>query len=259
MGLVPNIEWTDAAWNPISGCAKMSPGCANCYAIRNAKRMAGNPNKAMQAAYQGLVTGSGSNLDWNGTVRTQPDRLDEPLHWRKPRRVFVNSLSDLFHKDVPEEFIAQVFATMEKAHWHQFQVLTKRSNRVRALSAALPWPDNVWMGVSVENDQYMFRIDDLRATGAKVKFLSLEPLLGPLPDLNLTGIDWVIVGGESGPKARQMQVEWARDIRDQCVAAGVPFFFKQFGCYDENGVRVGKKKSGRLLDGLLWDEMPQQP
>ena len=219
--------------------------------------MAGNPNKAMQAAYQGLVVGTPGNLDWNGTVRTLPDRLDEPLHWRKPRRVFVNSLSDLFHKDMPEEFIAQVFGTMVKAHWHQFQVLTKRSSRLRALSAALPWPDNVWMGVSVENDQYLFRADDLRATGAKVKFLSLEPLLGPLPNLNLAGIDWVIVGGESGPKARRMKAEWARDIRDQCVAAGVPFFFKQFGCYDETGVRVGKKKSGRLLDGRQWDEMPQ--
>ena len=257
MSIVSNIDWTDATWNPCSGCAKMSPGCANCYALRHVKRMAGNPNRAMQAAYQGLVTGSGSNLDWNGTVRTLPDRLDEPLHWRKPRRVFVNSLSDLFYKDVPAEFIAQVFATMEKAHWHQFQVLTKRSSRVRALSAALPWRDNVWAGVSVENDQYAFRIDDLRATGAKVKFLSLEPLLGPLPQLNLAGIDWVIVGGESGPKARRMNAEWARDIRDQCVAAGVSFFFKQWGCFDENGVRVGKKKTGRLLDGRQWEQMPQ--
>ena len=257
MSGISKIHWTDATWNPCAGCSKISPGCRNCYAIRNAKRMAGNPNKAMQAAYQGLVTGTPGNLDWNGMVRTLPDRLDEPLHWRKPRRIFVNSLSDLFHKDVPEEFIAQVFATMEKAHWHQFQALTKRSNRVRALSAALPWPDHVWAGVSIENDQYLFRADDLRATGAKVKFLSLEPLLGPLPSLNLAGIDWVIVGGESGPKARQMQAEWARDIRDQCVAAGVPFFFKQWGCYDEDGMRVGKKRAGRLLDGRQWDEMPQ--
>ena len=257
MSSTSKIDWTDATWNPCSGCTKMSPGCDNCYAIRNAKRMAGNPHPAVQAAYRGLVTGSGSNLDWNGTVRTLPDRLDAPLHWRKPRMVFVNSLSDLFHKDVPEEFIAQVFATMEQANWHQFQVLTKRSSRLRDLSAALPWPDNVWAGVSIENNQYLFRADDLRATGAKVKFLSLEPLLGPLPDLNLAGIDWVIVGGESGPKARQMKAEWARDIRDQCVAAGVPFFFKQWGCYDENGGRVGKKKAGRLLDGRQWDEMPQ--
>ncbi len=259
MSSVSKIDWTDATWNPCSGCAKMSPGCANCYAIRNAKRMAGNPHPAVQAAYQGLVTGSGSNLDWNGTVRTLPDRLEQPLHWRKKRRIFVNSLSDLFHKDVPEEFIAQVFATMEKAHWHQFQVLTKRSSRLRDLSPKLPWPDNVWMGVSVEDDQYTFRIDDLRATGSKVKFLSLEPLLGPLPSLNLAGIDWVIVGGESGPKAWRMQAKWARDIRDQCVAAGVPFFFKQWGYYDENGGRVGKKRAGRLLDGRLWEEMPQQP
>ena len=256
MSSISKIHWTNATWNPCSGCTKMSRGCDNCYAVRHAKRMAGNPNKAMQAAYQGLVTGTPGNLDWNGTVRTLPDRLEQPLHWRKPRRVFVNSLSDLFHKDMPDDFIAQVFATMVKAHWHRFQVLTKRSSRVRALSAALLWPDNVWMGVSVENGQYAFRIDDLRTTGAKVKFLSLEPLLGPLPNLNLAGIDWVIVGGESGPKARQMQAEWARDIRDQCVAAGVPFFFKQWGCYDESGKRVGKKKAGRLLDGRQWEEMP---
>ena len=256
MSGISKIHWTDATWNPCSGCTKMSPGCVNCYALRHVKRMAGNPNPAMRAAYQGLVAGSGSNLDWNGTVRILPDRLEQPLHWRKPRRVFVNSLSDLFHKDVPDGFIAQVFATMEKANWHRFQVLTKRSARLRALSAALPWPDNVWAGVSIENDQYAFRIDDLRATAAKVKFLSLEPLLGPLPDLNLASIDWVIVGGESGPKARRMRMEWARDIRDQCVAVGVPFFFKQWGEFDESGVRVGKKKAGQLLDGRLWDQMP---
>ena len=256
MSGISRIHWTDATWNPCAGCTKVSSGCKNCYAIRHAKRMAGNPNPSMQAAYRGLVTGATGILDWNGTVRILPDRLEQPLHWRKPRRVFVNSLSDLFHKDVPDEFIAQVFEVMVKAHWHKFQVLTKRSARLRALSATLPWPDNVWMGVSVENDQYTFRIDDLRATGAKVKFLSLEPLLGPLPNLNLASIDWVIVGGESGPRARQMNTEWARDIRDQCVAAGVPFFFKQWGCYDENGVRVGKKKAGQLLDGRLWDEMP---
>lgn len=250
------IHWTDATWNPCSGCTKTSPGCGKCYAIRHAKRMAGNPNAAMKAAYQGLVTGTAGNLDWNGTVRTLPDRLDEPLHWRKSRRVFVNSLSDLFHKGVPKEYIAQVFDVMQKAHWHQFQVLTKRSARLRALSAALPWPDNVWMGVSVESDQYTFRIDDLRATDAKVKFLSLEPLLGPLPDLDLVGIDWVIVGGENGPGARQMKAEWVLDIRDQCVEASVPFFFKQWGCFDESGVRVGKKMAGRLLDGRLWEEMP---
>jgi protein gp37 len=218
--------------------------------------MAGNPNKAMQAAYRGLVTGVPGNLDWNGTVRVLPNRLDEPLHWRKPRRVFVNSLSDLFHKSVPKEYINKVFDVMRKAHWHQFQVLTKRSSRLRTLSAALPWPDNVWMGVSVENNQYAFRIDDLRATGAKVKFLSLEPLLGPLPHLDLTGIDWVIVGGETGPGARQMKAEWTLDIRDQCIAAGVPFFFKQWGVYNADGAKVGKKNAGRLLDGRLWEEMP---
>lgn len=256
MSSVSKIHWTDATWNPCAGCTKMSPGCANCYAIRNAKRMAGNPNEAMQAAYRGLVAGTPGNLDWNGTVRILPDRLEQPLHWRKPRRVFVNSLSDMFHKDMPQYYIAQMFKVMEHANRHTFQVLTKRSSRLRALGAALPWPDNVWAGVSIENDQYLFRADDLRATGAKVKFLSLEPLLGPLPNLNLAGIDWVIVGGESGPKARQMQAEWALDIRDQCVAAGVPFFFKQWGVYDAAGKKVGKKKAGRLLDGRLWDEMP---
>ena len=253
------IAWTDASWNPISGCKKMSQGCGKCYGVRHAKRMAGNPNAAMQAAYRGLVTGTPGNLDWNGVVRTLPDRLEQPLHWRKKRRIFVNSLSDLFHKDVPDDFIAQVFATMQKAHWHKFQVLTKRSARLRDLSPRLPWPDNVWAGVSIENDQYLFRADDLRATGAKVKFLSLEPLLGPLPNLNLAGIDWVIVGGESGPKARQMQAEWALDIRDQCIAAGVPFFFKQWGVYAADGVKVGKKMAGNMLDGQLWEEMPKQP
>ena len=256
MSSVSKIDWTDASWNPCAGCSKISPGCRGCYAVRNAKRMAGNPNPSMQAAYQGLVTGTPGNLDWNGTVRTLPDRLEQPLHWRKPRLVFVDSLSDLFHKDVPEEFIAQVFGTMVKANWHKFQILTKRSARLRDLSLKLPWPDHVWAGVSIENDQYLFRADDLRATGAKVKFLSLEPLLGPLPNLNLAGIDWVIVGGESGPKARQMQAEWALDIRDQCVAAGVPMFFKQWGRWDAYMRPVGKKRAGRLLDGRLWEQMP---
>lgn len=256
MSSISKIHWTDATWNPCAGCTKISPGCKNCYAVRNAKQMAGNTNANMQAAYQGLVVGTPGNLDWNGVVRSLPDRLDEPLHWRKPRRVFVNSLSDLFHKDVQADYISQVFATMEKASWHTFQILTKRSSRLRAMNVALPWPDNVWAGVSVENDQYAFRVDDLRATGAKVKFLSLEPLLGPLPDLDLTGIDWVIVGGESGPGARRMQAEWARDVRDQCLAAGVPFFFKQWGLYDADGKKVGKRTVGRLLDGRLWEEMP---
>ena len=178
------------------------------------------------------------------------------MHWRKPKLVFVNSLSDLFHKDVPDDYIDQVFATMRRARWHVFQVLTKRADRLRELDAELDWPDNVWAGVTVESAKYVYRIDDLRATGAKVKFLSLEPLLGPMPNLDLNNIDWVIVGGESGPKARQMQAEWARGVRDQCISAGVPFFFKQWGEYGANGVRVGKKAAGERLDGKTWDQMP---
>ena len=177
------------------------------------------------------------------------DMLDQPLSWRKPRTVFVNSMSDLFHRDVPTEFIQRVFSVMRRASQHRFQVLTKRSKRVADLSGEIDWPENVWMGVSVENADYAFRIDHLRQTGAAVKFLSVEPLLGPLPDLNLTGIDWVIVGGESGPGARTMNSEWVMDIRDQCVAAEVPFFFKQWG-------GVNKSRTGRELEGRTWDEMP---
>lgn len=175
--------------------------------------------------------------------------LELPLRWKKPQTIFVNSMSDLFHKDVPEEFILRVFAVMAKADWHQFQVLTKRSDRLLSLSPKLPWKPHIWMGVSVESLKYVHRIDHLRDTRAVVKFLSLEPLLGPLPRLNLRKIDWVIVGGESGPRARSMDPEWVRDIRDQCVRKCVPFFFKQWG-----GVR--KKKAGRELEGRTWDQMP---
>jgi protein gp37 len=176
--------------------------------------------------------------------------LPIPLKWRKPKTVFVNSMSDLFHHNVPEEFIQQVFQVMREAHIHKFQVLTKRSKRLLELSPRIQWTENVWMGVSVESAKYAYRIDHLRQTGACVKFLSLEPLLGPLPDLNLDGIDWVIVGGESGPRARPMDPEWVVDIRDQCISAGVPFFFKQWG-------GVNKKRAGRLLEGRIWDEMPK--
>ena len=241
MAIHSAIEWTESSWNPVTGCTKISAGCAHCYADRMARRLhaMGQPN------YR------------NGfEVTCHPDALELPLKWKKPQMIFVNSMSDLFHKAVPAEFIGEIFFTMNQARWHTFQILTKRADRLRQLAPHLKWTPNVWMGVTVESAKHANRIDDLRATGAKVKFLSLEPLLGSLPDLNLSGIDWVIVGGESGPKARRMQAEWARDIRDQCVAAGVPFFFKQWGCYDENGVRVGKKKAGRLLDGRLWEEMP---
>ena len=228
------IEWTDATWNPVTGCHKVSPGCKLCYAERLARRL-----KAT-----GMVKYR------NGfAVTTHPDTLEIPLRWRKPRTIFVNSMSDLFHRQIPDQFIRDVFAVMEQAHWHRYQVLTKRPERVAALNPLLPWPAQIWLGVSVESARYTHRIDLLRQTGAAVKFLSLEPLLAPLPSLNLDGIDWVIVGGESGPGARPMQADWARDIRDQCAAAGVPFHFKQWG-------GVFKKRNGRELDGETWDEMP---
>ncbi len=229
-----SIEWTEATWNPVTGCTKISPGCAHCYAERMAKRLKamGQPN---------YVNGF--------RLTVHEPALDIPLVWRKPRTVFVNSMSDLFHKDVPLSFIRKVFEVMRRADWHTFQVLTKRSERLAALAGRLPWPPNVWLGVTVEEAECRFRISDLRQVPAVVRFLSLEPLLSPLPDLDLSGIDWVIAGGESGPGARPMRPEWVRGIRDRCVAAGVPFFFKQWG-----GVR--KKKAGRTLDGRTWDCMP---
>lgn len=228
------IEWTKETWNPITGCTKTSPGCKNCYAERIAKRL-----KAMRKPKYA-----------NGfQVTLHEQLLASPLSWRKPKVVFVNSMSDLFHDQVPEEFIGKCFDVMCQAKQHSFQVLTKRSERLLQLSPQLPWPENIWMGVSVENADYVFRIDHLRQSSAKIKFLSLEPLLGPLPDLNLSGIDWVIVGGESGPGARYMNPEWVTEIRDQCLDAAVPFFFKQWG-------GVNKKKSGRLLQGRTWDERP---
>ena len=232
------IEWTDATWNPVTGCHKISPGCKHCYAERMSKRLhaAGMPKYRNGFA----------------VVTTHPDALDIPLRWRKPRAIFVNSMSDLFHDAVPDDFIRQVFAVMTQAHWHRYQVLTKRPERLLALNETLLWPPQVWLGVSVESDRYVGRIDLLRQTDAAVKFLSLEPLLGPLPSLNLDGIDWVIVGGESGPGARPMAREWAADIRDQCLAAGVPFHFKQWG-------GVFKKRNGRLLDGREWNDFPVSP
>ena len=229
-----HIEWTDATWNPVTGCTKISPGCKYCYAERIANRLQamGQPNYA------------------NGFELTlQPHMLELPLKWRQPRRVFVNSMSDLFHKDVPLTFIHKVFSVMGRADWHQYQILTKRSDRLLEISPFLRWEPHIWMGVSVESQDYVFRIDHLRRTGAQVKFLSLEPLLGPLRKLNLQGIDWVIVGGESGPGARPMKSDWVREIRDQCLQADVPFFFKQWG-------GAVKSRAGRLLDGRTWDDMP---
>jgi protein gp37 len=234
MAQASSIEWTESTWNPVTGCTKISPGCDNCYAERMAKRLQAmrQPNYA------------------NGFKLTmQPKMLNLPLTWKTPQVIFVNSMSDLFHKDVTTDYILKVFEVMGQASQHVFQVLTKRSNRLMRLSSQLPWAPNIWMGVSVESSAYTFRIDHLRETGAHVKFLSLEPLLGSLPNMNLLDIDWAIVGGESGPGARAMQAEWVVDIRDQCLAAGVPFFFKQWG-----GTR--KKTTGRLLEGRTWDQMP---
>lgn len=228
------IEWTQSTWNPLTGCTKISPGCKHCYAERMAYRLQamGQPNYA-----------NGFNLTLHEHV------LKAPLSWKKPQIVFVNSMSDLFHKDVPLDFVLKVFSVMKEASWHTFQVLTKRAERLLELDPVLEWTPNIWAGVSVERSDYRFRIDHLRQTRAHTKFLSLEPLLGPLPNLNLDGIHWVIVGGESGPGARPLQAEWVVDIRDQCLMAQTPFFFKQWG-------GAQKKRAGRLLENRTWDEMP---
>ena len=228
------IEWTDSTWNPVTGCTKTSPGCKHCYAERMAKRL--------QAMGQ-------RNYADGFKLTLQPQALELPLKWKKPQVIFVNSMSDLFHKNVPRQFIHDVFDVMNRAHWHIYQVLTKRSERLLTLSNELPWAKHIWMGVSVENKKYQYRIDHLRHTNAHVKFLSLEPLLGPLTNMSLHNIDWAIVGGESGPGARAIETSWVTDIRDQCKANQVPFFFKQWG-------GVNKKKAGRELQGRTWDEMP---
>jgi len=234
MGVKSAIEWTDSTWNPITGCTKISAGCRHCYAERMAKRL--------QAMGQ-------PNYSRGFDLALHENWLDLPLRWRKTQNIFVNSMSDLFHKEVPEKFILKVFGTMEKANWHIFQVLTKRSKRLNAMNRRLLWRQNIWMGVSVESPNYTFRISHLQETDAHVKFLSLEPLLGPLPHLDLTGIDWVIVGGESGPGARPMRPEWVTEIRDQCLSAEVPFFFKQWG-------GTNRKRTGRELEGRIWDQVP---
>jgi protein gp37 len=228
------IEWTDATWNPITGCNKISPGCKFCYAERMAKRLQAMGQRNYRDGFK---------------LTLQPHMLEHPLHWRQPRRIFVNSMSDLFHVDVPTTYIELVFDVMGRANWHQYQVLTKRSERLRELNSELRWKPQIWMGVSIESDDYVYRADDLRKTDAQIKFLSVEPLLGPLHKLNLHGINWVIVGGESGPGARPVAVEWVRELRDRCNREGVPFFFKQWG-------GVLKSKTGRILDGSTWDEMP---
>lgn len=250
MSSISKIEWTDATWNPMLGCSKISPGCKGCYAINHVHRMAGNPNPKMSAANAGLTVIQNGHPNWTGKVRLIPERLSIPVRRLKPTTYFVNSLSDLFHESVPYRDIDRVFLAMAAANWHRFQILTKRSERMAAypqqfgLSGYLPW---VWLGVSVESREHLGRIDDLRRTPAAVRFLSLEPLLEDLGQLDLTGIHWVIVGGESGPGARPMHPDWVWNIRRQCYWAKVPFFFKQWG---------GKKKAGRLLDGREWNEMP---
>jgi protein gp37 len=235
MGTKSTIEWTEATWNPVTGCTKISPGCTHCYAERLSHRLRamGQPN---------YVNGFKLTL--------QPHALSLPKTWKASQVIFVNSMSDLFHKDVPLNYIQRVFEVMNEANHHIYQILTKRSQRLALVGSSLSWSPHIWMGVSVESEAYLERIDDLRKTAAYVKFLSLEPLLGPLSNLNLEGINWVIVGGESGPGARPMRKEWVVEIRAQCQKAQVPFFFKQWG-------GTNKKRSGRILDDRTWDEMPQ--
>jgi protein gp37 len=229
------IEWTDSTWNPVRGCTKISPGCKHCYAERFAERFRGVPGHPFEQGFD---------------LRLVPAKVEEPLHWKRPQRIFVNSMSDLFHDGVPVSYIQRVFEVMNRADWHQYQVLTKRAERLESLSNELPWAPHIWMGVSVENKDYLWRINHLRRTRAHVKFLSIEPLLGPIGKLDLRGIDWVIVGGESGPGARAMNAEWVTHIKNECIRAGVAFFFKQWG-------GVHKKRYGRELEGRTWDEMPE--
>lgn len=234
MGAKTGIEWTQATWNPVTGCTKISPGCKNCYAERMAVRLKAMGNPSYSNGFE---------------VTLHDNLLGLPLTWKKPQHIFVNSMSDLFHKDVPVEFIQSVFDVMNKAHWHHFQILTKRSDRLVELDPILKWVPNIWMGVSVENKNYLYRIDDLRKTSAHIKFISFEPLLGPVRKLDLTGIDWAIVGGESGQGARKIEPSWVIDIRNQCNMKHIPFFFKQWG-------GVNRKKAGRVLEGRTWEEMP---
>lgn len=231
------IEWTGSTWNPVTGCDRVSAGCKNCYAERMAKRL-----QAM-----------GVNKYRNGfDVTLHPEVLEEPLKWKKPRMVFVNSMSDLFHKEIPFEYIEQIFSVMNRAEQHIFQILTKRPKRLVQLSKKFNWTENIWMGVTVENDKYVSRIDDLRKTNAFIKWLSLEPLLGPIENIQLKNIDWVVVGGESGPGARPIKEEWILDIKKQCKAQNSAFFFKQWG-------GINKKKTGRKLKGRIYSEMPSLP
>ena len=237
------IEWTQATWNPTTGCDRISPGCDHCYALTLAKRLRAMGNPKYQVDGVPPTSGPGFGLTLH------KDQLDVPRRWKSPRLIFVNSMSDLFHPLVPDAFISDVFAVMRETPHHTYQLLTKRSKRLLALAPLLAWPDNVWMGVSIESARYRFRANHLRKSGARTKFLSVEPLLGPLGAIDLRGIDWVIVGGESGVGARPVDSRWVLDIRDQCVAGRVPFFFKQWGGRTP-------KAGGRELEGRTWDEMP---
>ncbi len=231
------IEWTDATWNPVVGCTKVSLGCKNCYAETFAERFRGVPNHAFERGFD---------------LRLVPDKLNEPLKWNTPRKIFTCSMSDLFHESVPIEYLSRVFQVMNEAHWHTFQVLTKRSARLAELSTKLKWSPNIWIGVSVENANHVNRIYDLLKVPARLRFISVEPLLGPILELPLDGIDWVIVGGESGPKARPMELSWARLIRKQCRKAGVAFFLKQLG-----GKQDKRGGTEAVLDGRRWHEFPK--
>ena len=229
------IEWTDATWNPVTGCRQVSPGCDHCYALTFAERFRGVPSHPYEQGFD---------------LKLWPERLELPLKWKKPRMIFTNSMSDLFHKDIPDEYIYRVFEIMVKANWHIFQVLTKRSARLARIASSLPWTSNIWIGVSIELDRYCWRANHLRQVPATTRFISAEPLLGPLTYLNLDGIDWLISGGESGLGYRPCNPEWVRDLRDRCQAAGVAFFHKQWGGRTP-------KAGGRLLDGRTWDEFPK--
>jgi protein gp37 len=243
------IEWTDATWNPVTGCTKVSQGCVHCYAETFAERWRGIP---------------GHHFEQGFDLRLWPERLFLPLKWKEPRRVFVNSMSDLFHKNVPDDFIEKVFGTMELASQHQFQLLTKRSERMLEWTkkyyadSVRPWPENVWLGVSIENQSVIERAEHLAETPARIKFLSVEPLIAPVifKTKILKKMGWVIVGGESGPGARPMDPKWAKSVRDQCIETGVQFFFKQWGAHNSKGERVGKKEAGRRLEGKTWNQFP---
>ena len=228
------IEWTHATWNPVTGCDKVSPGCAHCYAETFAERFRNVPGHPYQQGFD---------------LKLWPERLSVPLTWKRPRLIFVNSMSDLFHEDIPFEFVQSIFRTMRQADWHSFQILTKRADRLALLAPLLDWPSNVWMGVSIENRRFVQRADRLRTVPAAIRFISAEPLLGRLEGLDLGGIHWLIAGGESGRAHRPVKIEWLRELRDRCSAEGVAFFFKQWG---GNTSKAG----GRLLDGRDWSQMP---